>query len=102
MTVDTDDDEVRRALTLTCPSIERRLMTMRRARERGIKVQAAVSPMLPANVDRFASVLTKSPDFVVVDTFFGDGSNGRRTANQPLPRRFHELGFGDWQDISRA
>jgi len=41
MTVETDDDTVRRALTPTCPSIERRLMTMRRARERGIKVQAA-------------------------------------------------------------
>ncbi len=34
MTVETDDDAVRRALTPTCPSIERRLTTMRRARAR--------------------------------------------------------------------
>lgn len=102
MTVETDDDAVRRALTPTCPSIDRRLTTMRRARERGIKVQAAVSPMLPANIDRFADILTESADRVIVDTFFGDGSNGKRTSHRPLPRRFHELGFGDWRDISQA
>jgi DNA repair photolyase len=102
MTVETDDDAIRRSLTPTCPSIERRLITMRRARERGIKVQAAVSPMLPANVQRFASLLVGSADRVIVDTFFGDGSNGKRTGNRPLPERFRELGFGDWRDTSQA
>ncbi len=102
MTVETDDDVVRRALTPTCPSIERRLTAMRRARELGINVQAAVSPMLPANVDRFAAILAESADFIVVDTFFGDGANGKRTANRPLPIRFRELGLGDWRDTSSA
>ena len=50
MTVETDDDEVRRALTPTCPSIERRFAAMRRARALGIAVQAAVSPVLPHSV----------------------------------------------------
>lgn len=102
MTVETNHDAVRRALTPTCPSIERRLMTMRRARERGIRVQAAVSPMLPANVQRFASILAECADRVIVDTFFGDGSNGKRTGNRPLPQKFRELGFGDWRDTARA
>ncbi len=102
MTLETDDDSVRRTLTPTCPSVERRLETMRRARESGIKVQATVSPMLPANVDRFAALLGENADRVVVDTFFGDGINGGRTGRRPLPGVFRASGFGDWRDISSA
>lgn len=57
MTVETDDDDVRRALTPTCPSIERRFATMREARARGIRVQAAISPTLLHDTDRFADLL---------------------------------------------
>jgi DNA repair photolyase len=102
MTVETDDDAVRRGLTPTCPSIERRLRTMRLARERGIRVQAAVSPALPHDSKRFADLLLGAADRVVVDTFFGDGSNGKRTSRRPLPARFLELGLGDWRDLSAA
>ncbi len=102
MTVETDDDGVRRALTPTCPSIERRLQSMRRARALGINVQAAVSPTLPHDRDRFAALLDDAADRVVVDTFFGDGSDGKRTDRRPLPQRFAELGFGDWRDVSAA
>lgn len=102
MTVETDDDGVRRALTPTCPGIERRFETMRRARELGVRVQAAVSPVLPHDVDAFTALLSESADRVVVDTFFGDGSDGKRTGRRPLPTRFSELGYGDWQDISAA
>lgn len=45
MTVETNDDGVRKALTPTCPSIERRVDAMRLARVRGIHVQAAISPV---------------------------------------------------------
>jgi DNA repair photolyase len=102
MTVETDDDAVRRALTPACPGIERRFQTMRLARERGIRVQAAVSPTLPHNHDRFGELLAANADRVVVDTFFGDGSGGKRTGRRPLPRRFAELGFEDWRDTSAA
>ena len=57
MTVETDDDEVRRALTPTCPSIERRFAAMRRARSLGVAVQAAVSPVLPHDRERFAGLI---------------------------------------------
>jgi hypothetical protein len=102
MTVETDDDAVRRGLTPTCPSIERRLRTLRLARERGIRVQAAVSPVLPHDSVRFADLLVGAADRVVVDTFFGDGSNGKRTSKRPLPARFLQLGLGDWRDVSAA
>lgn len=102
MTVETDDDGVRRALTPACPSIDRRLKTMRLAREQGIPVQAAVSPALPHDSARFAALLAASADRVVVDTFFGDGADGKRTNRRPLPRRFEDLGFGDWRDVSAA
>ncbi len=103
MTVETDDDGVRRALTPICPSIERRIDAMCRARTRGIRVQAAISPVLPHDPHRFAELLVGACDRVVVDTFVaGDGAHGARSARRPLPRRFDELGWGDWQDESRA
>jgi hypothetical protein len=102
MTVETDDDGVRRALTPTCPSIDRRLKTMRLARKQGLRVQAAVSPTLPHDHDRFADLLAENADRVIVDTFFGDGSDGKRTNRRPLPHRFVELGLGDWRDVAAA
>ena len=102
MTVETNDDSVRRALTPTCPSIERRFEAMRQAREQGIRVQAAVSPALPHDHDAFVELLCESADRVVVDTFFGDGSNGRRTGRRPLPARYEELDYGDWRDTASA
>jgi DNA repair photolyase len=102
MTVETDDERVRRALTPACPAIGRRLLTMQRARSVGIKVQAAVSPALPHDAARFADLLAQSTDRVIVDTFFGDGSNGLRTSRRPLPRRFTELGYGDWRNVEAA
>lgn len=102
MTVETDDDEVRRALTPTCPGIERRFAVMRRARGLGIAVQAAVSPVLPHDRERFAARIAEAADRAVVDTFTGDGASGRRTARRPLPARFADLGYGDWRDDGAA
>lgn len=102
MTIETDDDDVRRAITPTCPSVDRRLQVMREARRHGIRVQAAVSPTLPHNAARFADLLSEAADRVIVDTFSGDGASGKRTARRPLPARFAELGFGNWRDQSAA
>jgi DNA repair photolyase len=102
MTVETDDDNVRHALTPTCPSIERRVAAMRRAHASGVKVQAAVSPTLPHSTEQFAALLESAADRVIVDTFFGDGADGRRTGHRPLPKRFAELGWGDWRDVTAA
>jgi DNA repair photolyase len=103
MTVETDDDAVRRALTPTCPPIGRRLAAMRRARAVGVPVQAALSPLLPHDPERFADRLADACDRVVVDTLVsGDGAGGGRSRRRPLVERFRELGLGDWRDESAA
>jgi DNA repair photolyase len=102
MTVETNDEAVRRALTPTCPSIARRLGAMRLARERGIRVQAAVSPVLPHNRERFVDLLEQATDRVVVDTLFGDGADGKRSSRRPIADRYRELRWGDWRDTTAA
>jgi DNA repair photolyase len=103
MTIETNDDRTRRALTPAAPSIEGRLQAMRTARAMGIKVQAAVSPVLPHDCTVFADLLAGVCDRAVVDTFVsGDGAGGRRTARRPLPRQFGAAGLGDWRDEREA
>ncbi len=81
ITLETDDDCVRRAITPTSPSIERRLRTARMFRARGIFVQLAIAPMMPNNPERFAELAADSADRVIVDTYFdGDGAGGARSA----------------------
>ncbi len=103
MTVETDDDKIRRALTPTCPSIDRRVLAMVNARRFGIKVQAAVSPVLPHDPLTFANLLARSADRVVVDTFVsGDGAKGRRTSRRPLPAQYRQMKWSDWRDETTA
>src|SRR5690242_20000364 len=45
ITIETDDDAVRRAFTPTSPSIARRLQSARRLRQAGIFTQLAIAPM---------------------------------------------------------
>jgi hypothetical protein len=74
------------------------------AKAAGLKVQVAISPLLPLkNPAQFADWLTSVADRVIVDTFVsGDGSQGRRTAGSQLPGQWEELGYGDWQDETAA
>src|SRR5262249_27480003 len=47
MTIETDNDEIRRRLPPSCATIERRLAVVRAATARGIFTQITVSPALP-------------------------------------------------------
>lgn len=97
ITVETDDDNVRRGLTPTSPSIARRIATARRLREAGIFTQLAVSPMLPNNPERFAAMADEAAARVIVDTFFeGDGSRGRRTCALGIGGLYERLGYAEW------
>ena len=97
ITVETDDDSVRRAVTPTSPSVERRLRTARLMRREGIPIQLAISPMLPNHPRRFAELVDQAADRVIIDSFFaGDGSGGRRSRALGIGELYDRLGYAGW------
>jgi DNA repair photolyase len=97
ITLETDDDTVRRALTPTSPSVERRLKTARLMRRDGIPVQLAISPMMPNDPDHFAALADEAADRVIVDSYFaGDGSGGRRSRALGIGELYARLGYEGW------
>jgi DNA repair photolyase len=103
MSVETDDEAVRRAITPACPPIPLRLEAMERLLAAGLRVQAAVSPVLPHRADRLVALVAPRATRVVVDTFVsGDGSGGKRTGRNGIPALWERLGYGDWSDERAA
>jgi len=97
ITIETDDDEVRRALTPTSPSIERRLKTARIFRERGVFTQIAIAPMMPNHAARFAELADDAADRVIVDTYFdGDGARGARSQALGIGELYARRGYDEW------
>jgi DNA repair photolyase len=97
ITVETDDDAVRRAFTPTSPSVARRLLTARRLRAQGIFVQLAIAPMLPNHPERFAALADDAAERVIVDTYFdGDGAGGRRSRALGMGELYARLGYEGW------
>ncbi len=97
LTLETDDDAVRRRLTPTSPSVARRLLTARRLRQAGIFVQLAIAPMMPNDSKRFAELAAASADRVIIDTYLdGDGSGGKRSRALGIPQLYQRLGYGGW------
>jgi DNA repair photolyase len=97
LTLETDDEAVRRALTPTSPSVARRLATARRLREGGIFVQLAIAPMMPNNAERFAALAAEVAERVIVDTYFdGDGACGRRSRALGMGELYQRLGYERW------
>jgi DNA repair photolyase len=97
ITLETDDETVRRAFTPTSPSIARRLACARTLKGAGIFTQLAIAPMLPNNPVRFAKLVEQVADRVVVDTYFdGDGSGGRRSRWLGIEELYRRLGYQQW------
>jgi DNA repair photolyase len=97
ITVETDDESVRRALTPTSPSVARRLRTARTLRDAGVFVQLAIAPMLPNRPERFAELAADAAARVIVDTYFaGDGSGGRRSRTLKMGELYERLGSRGW------
>ncbi len=97
LTLETDDDEVRRRLTPTSPSVARRIAAARRLRAAGIFVQLAIAPMMPNWAERFAELAAGCADRVVVDTYQdGDGSAGKRSRALGIPQLYDRLGYAKW------
>ncbi len=99
MTIETDDDEVRRRITPTSPSIERRLKSLERLTGEGVRTQASISPVLPCEPERFAELIEPRASVALVDTLTdGDGAGGRRSAELGMFDLLQELGYEQWLD----
>ncbi len=97
VTLETNDESVRRALTPTSASVERRLTACARLRDAGIFVQLAIAPMMPNHPQRFAEMADSAADRVIVDTYFdGDGSGGRRSRALGMRELYTRLGYQSW------
>jgi DNA repair photolyase len=98
MTIETDDDRVRRQLTPLCPSIDRRAEAVRQAKAAGIRVQVTISPLLPCNEERLMQMLLDlDPDFVIVDTLYlGDGAHGKRSEALGCDAVLAQHGYQEW------
>jgi DNA repair photolyase len=97
LTLETDDDAVRRRITPTSPSVARRIATAQRLRTAGVFVQLAIAPMLPNHPQRFVEIAHESADRVVIDTYLdGDGSGGKRSRALGIPQLYARLGYDGW------
>ena len=97
ITLETDDDRVRRTITPTSPSVSRRISTMRRLRAAGISTQMAIAPMMPNDSEHFAAIAEEAADRVIVDTYFdGDGAKGRRSRSLGMGGFYERLGYAEW------
>ncbi|UOF92011.1 radical SAM protein [Fodinisporobacter ferrooxydans] len=97
VTLETNNDDVRKNITPTSPTVHSRLNAMRILHEAGIRVQAAVSPMLPNDPIEFADMLDQACSRVVVDTLFhGDGANGKRSESLGMKHLFEQYGYQSW------
>lgn len=97
ITIETDDESVRRAITPTSPSIGWRIATARRLRDAGVFTQIAIAPMMPNDPARFAAMIDDAADRVIVDTYFaGDGADGRRSRALGMGELYRSLGYEKW------
>ncbi len=103
-TLETDQDDARKAVTPLTPSIAQRLRTLKHAMEFGLNVQITVSPCLPfSTIDNFGALLITHSHRIVVDTFTsGDGMKGRRTANTKISNLYQAQGWQDWRSEESA
>ena len=97
ITIETDDETVRRAVTPTSAAIARRFTTVQRLRAAGIFTQIAIAPMMPNHAERFAAMVAAATDRVIVDTYFaGDGAQGRRSRALGIGELYRKLGYAGW------
>jgi DNA repair photolyase len=103
LTVETDMDPFPGFPRHASPPRER-IATLRAFRERGLRTQATVSPLLPlADPVAFARHLDEACDRVILDHYLiGDGSpGGFRTRQTNFGARLIEAGFAEWTDLKK-
>ncbi len=103
LTVETDRDRLPGFPPHASPPA-RRLATLRRFRDEGLRTQAAVSPLLPlADAAGFARRLGEACERVILDHYLvGDGSpGGLRTRRTNLVALLERAGFADWTRLDK-
>ncbi|WP_427051365.1 radical SAM protein [Paenibacillus sp. TC-CSREp1] len=96
MTVETDQDHIRRHFTPAAPPIAGRLHALKQLRDAGIQTQVAIAPVLPSS-DQFAVKLRPLVVRVCIDDYFmGDGSEGKRTRRLGMEQLYQEIGLEQW------
>ncbi|MBR2566861.1 MAG: radical SAM protein [Paenibacillus sp.] len=96
MTVETDQDDIRKHFTPSAPPIAGRLHALKQLRDAGIPTQVAIAPVLPSS-EQFASKLRPLVQRVCIDDYFmGDGSQGKRTRRLGMEQRYQEIGLEHW------
>lgn len=98
VTVETDLEMVRRVFSPAAPPIQARIKVLQQLHDAGIKVQAAVSPILPHS-QQFASKLVGKVQRVCLDDYFvGDGQGGKRTAQLGIKELCIQHGWQEWYE----
>lgn len=103
LTVETDRERIP-GFPPHASSPARRLDTLTQFRDRGIRCQATLSPLLPlADPRAFAHRLSQACDRVIVDHYLvGDGSpNGWRTRRTEFPEMLERAGLGAWNSLDK-
>ncbi|WP_434750923.1 radical SAM protein [Paenibacillus amylolyticus] len=96
MTVETDQDDIRKHFTPSAPPIAGRLHALKQLRDAGIPTQVAIAPVLPSS-EQFASTLRPLVQRVCIDDYFmGDGSEGKRTRRLGMENLYQEIGMQHW------
>jgi DNA repair photolyase len=101
ISITTDDERVRRLLEPNAPGIGLRIDALAKLRAAGVPTRAAISPLLPCDVERLARRLEPVADRVIVDDFFrGDGAGGSRS--RVALARLRAAGFEAWAEPGYA
>jgi DNA repair photolyase len=96
MTIETDQDSVRKAFSPKAPPIQGRLRALKEITQAGIPTQVTLSPLLPCSKN-IAKVLREVTNRALIDDFFmGDGSRGKRTEKMGIKEIFIENNWEKW------
>jgi DNA repair photolyase len=96
MTVETDNEFIRKKFSPFAPPIQARLKAISQLRDNHLPVQIAVAPVLPFS-KKFPETLSKVVDRIVIDDFYtGDGSHGKRTEKLRIKELYDEKDVEMW------
>ncbi|MUT65724.1 radical SAM protein [Paenibacillus sp. NEAU-GSW1] len=96
MTVETDQDDIRKIFTPSAPPIAARIKALRELVDAGVPAQAAIAPVLPSS-ERFPELLRPFVNRVCIDDYtMGDGSGGKRTRRLQVERLYEQHKLEEW------